>query len=131
MENKLIELSRTSKHIYIVVCLPVDAYDIKHGLEMTFPDNAVYFRSDKYCKGNLDSEDISFNFEILGLLNELKEEQAREIVYSRGSEQKYPFLNYMNVLYYFESALESLTSKVESNGISTTENKILILKAEI
>jgi hypothetical protein len=69
--------------------------------------------------------------EILGLLNELKEEQAREIVYSRGSEQKYPFLNYMNVLYYFESALESLTSLVESNGISTTENKILILKAEI
>jgi hypothetical protein len=123
MENKLIELSRTSKHIYIVVCLPVDAYDIKHGLEMTFPDNAVYFRSDKYCKGNLDSEDISFNFEILGLLNELKEEQLEEIIHS-----------YFNDGFPSSGAvydLESLTSLVESKGISTTENKILILKAEI
>jgi hypothetical protein len=121
--NKLIELSHTSKHIYSLVCLPKDAFDINvlGGHVISWwenSENTLLFTKEH-------------NLEPLGLLNELKEEQAREIVYSRGSEQKYPFLNYMNVLYYFESALESLTSKVESNGISTTENKILILKAEI
>jgi hypothetical protein len=134
--EKLITLTETSSYRYLVAVLPKDAYDIITSSQFT--GKYLYYLS---SEGNYDSEKEIFlgdigKVELLGTISEIKEDIAREIVYSRDSG-KYKYQDYTNnklpfcgICYFFETALESLNSLVESKGVSIKENVIILIKCK-
>lgn len=73
----------------------------------------------------VSESDEHYDYRFIGLLSRITEEQASEVV----NEFKYHptlikkvFIDYLNEDFYFESAIESLHSLLESKGIHLYEN---------
>jgi hypothetical protein len=115
--NNLIELSRTSDSIYNCVVLPKDA----HNIEKTEFGNISF--DVNQISGLLPFETIDMDclsFELLGTLDTLTEEQAREIVEAEDQ-----------MIIIEPLVLETLKNLIESKGVNTKENVTPIIKVKL
>jgi len=115
---------KTSKGEFLAELLPDDAYDID------LINNELYFRSDfGDFKGvrKFRQLDIEGNYEIIGLLSEITEEQAKEIVVSYDDTQDlyYPDYN-ANEFFSLFTALESFNSLMQANEIDLNTNQLIL-----
>lgn len=143
MEN-LILLTTTPEYNYYCVPVPKDARSFKVMDGRTTYSVNLVFESNEICYIKIGEREIYYSeIEILGELSEISEEQAREIVESGHNwKDSHPWLNQENKkpIYknygkgykpdWFDTALESLTSLIESKGVSITENKLIIIKVK-
>jgi hypothetical protein len=129
MNNQLIELTRTSDSIYYCCLLPKDAHKIFAGVTNTYGSKSIQYLSNQ--KGGLNSEELFLglkpesHFELLGTLDTLTEDQAREIVDSL-EDQEFVEATWWNV-----TCKQDLIELIESKGINTKDNVIPIIKVKL
>lgn len=133
MSNNLIELSRTPDSIYYCLELPKGAERIE-----IFP--SIRSLSKCYLIYDLEGEEtlpivIAYKAKLLGTLDTLTVDQAREIVKQTlnyfNRNEGYRFYDYLSNEIECKTALESLTSLIESKGVNTKENLIPIIKVKL
>jgi hypothetical protein len=111
--SALIPLSSTAEAKYDLVVLPKDANSF-HMIEykLNYYHDSKYERIDLYEAGAKGK-----GFELLGVLGDINEETAREILHYVGKVEH-------------RTWLYSLTSFIERLELSTKENKVLIIKSK-
>jgi hypothetical protein len=133
MDNQLITLTETSTDRYLLAVLPKDAENIA----IADHDDILFIEyfNPRWEGIKIGDGENWMRFKLLGILGKtITEDIAREIVesstYYKSHYQYEQYLDYVNKSMCLESALESLTSLVESKGIDTN-NKIVLIKSEI
>lgn len=110
----------------IVVEVPDDAYDFKiWRTGITMDRSGVYYVICKPRNERVAKFSEKENIEILGTLSDLSEEECSRFVSKGYSKYK----NYKEIYEYnFETAKESLISLLQSDGVDTTKNLLIIEK---
>ena len=128
----------------IVVEVPEDAYDFEISMFDTVRAKNIKDKLIRICDLDPDNT-FEKNCRILGKLSELSEEECKRFVSRFQSvmwklpDVYFDFLNFkyenlmeeirnysVNILFPFETAKESLISLLQSNGIDTSKNLLII-----